>query len=70
MLGQIRQISALLKSDHFGIEIMMDLWGTDFLTILKSDHFGIEIESVALSPRPVITLKSDHFGIEIFQEGN
>ena len=43
MLGQIRQISALLKSDHFGIEMDMGVAESAYLIKLKSDHFGIEI---------------------------
>ena len=43
MLGQIRQISALLKSDHFGIEIESVALSPRPVITLKSDHFGIEI---------------------------
>ena len=66
MLGQIRQISALLKSDHFGIEIGLSLQTFTVVYGLKSDHFGIEISMNYQLFVQEVELKSDHFGIEIY----
>ena len=57
----------LLKSDHCGIEIIIQKSGECGQGELKSDHCGIEIcpESVK-KIKDEILLKSDHCGIEIF----
>ena len=38
----------MLKSDHFGIEIVKQLHLIRRLVMLKSDHFGIEITDFLL----------------------
>ena len=41
--GPLSENQALLKSDHFGIEINMSLEELLEEAELKSDHFGIEM---------------------------
>ena len=56
----------MLKSDHFGIEIMIALARSIGIKCrLKSDHFGIEMYLCTFRPNLQPVLKSDHFGIEI-----
>ena len=63
--GLLSKNWALLKSDHFGIEISPLTLHKKSITMLKSDHFGIEMV-MTIRPYPRNwRLKSDHFGIEI-----
>ena len=59
----------VLKSDHFGIEMLVydELMNPELR--LKSDHFGIEIELEDVDYSPMDELKSDHFGIEMKKSG-
>ena len=60
-----RLTSSWLKSDHFGIEILLTLVYVPLPLALKSDHFGIEINVTGSCQTTITTLKSDHFGIEM-----
>mgnify|MGYP001426999215 CR=1 FL=1 len=44
ILPLLRSRYLKLKSDHFGIEIILKFNGWDDVEKLKSDHFGIEID--------------------------
>jgi len=59
-------ISTVLKSDHFGIEILLGHALIHHELLLKSDHFGIEITPWIKGITDNRILKSDHFGIEIW----
>ena len=64
--GLLSKNWALLKSDHFGIEIILLVQLTNVKQLkLKSDHFGIEIYKPLFNLFGMFLLKSDHFGIEI-----
>jgi len=65
VIGSVYVTIPGLKSDHFGIEITINLFKEMVYDLLKSDHFGIEIKLVAWTVVMIILLKSDHFGIEI-----
>ncbi len=54
-----------LKSDHFGIEMMLQLDNLLTWLGLKSDHFGIEMAVSDAGCSDTIALKSDHFEIEM-----